>query len=190
MAVCIEVGTLGAAERYHSLEFKAQKAFSKGWNFLVAYVYIREKTQTTGFNELDTYQNNLQWLNSNQPRHRLTMAGTYELPFGKGRHILPNMPKAADAIIGGWKLTGNLHLHDRRHPALRQDELQRPGSDGSDPTPGQWFNTAAFSPIAANTFVIRCNPLQFDNLTGPSYLHAGCYAREEFSEYRDGSKRN
>ena len=31
-----EVGKLGAAERYHSLEFKAQKAFSKGWNFLGA----------------------------------------------------------------------------------------------------------------------------------------------------------
>ena len=44
MADLYEVGTLGAGERYHSLEFKAQKAFSKGWNFLVAYVYIREKT--------------------------------------------------------------------------------------------------------------------------------------------------
>ena len=47
---------LGAGERYHSLEFKAQKAFSKGWNFLGAYVYIREKTQTTSLNELDTYR--------------------------------------------------------------------------------------------------------------------------------------
>ena len=82
-----EVGTLGARERYHSLEFKAQKAFSKGWNFLAAYVYIHEKTQTTGFNEHDTYQNHLHWQNSNQPRHRFTMAGTYELPFGKGRPV-------------------------------------------------------------------------------------------------------
>ena len=38
------------------------------------------------------------------------------------------------------------------------------------PDAGKWFNTAAFSPIAANTFVIRCNPTQFDNLTGPSYF--------------------
>src|SRR5262249_9224482 len=67
-----EVGKLGAAERYHSLEFKAQKAFAKGWNFLAAYVYIHEKAQTTGLNELDTYQNNLEYQNSNQPRHRLT----------------------------------------------------------------------------------------------------------------------
>src|SRR5262249_8157795 len=46
-----EVGTLGAGERYHSLELKAQKAFAKGWNFLGAYVYIHEKSQQF-FNEL------------------------------------------------------------------------------------------------------------------------------------------
>ena len=48
-----EIGDLGAGERYHSLELKAQKAFSKGYNFLVSYVYIREKTQTNNFNDLD-----------------------------------------------------------------------------------------------------------------------------------------
>ena len=66
-------------------------------------MYIHEKAQTTGLNELDTYQNNLQYLNSNQPRHRLTLAGTYQLPFGKGRPSCANMPKVADAIIGGWQ---------------------------------------------------------------------------------------
>ncbi len=40
----------------------------------------------------------------------------------------------------------------------------------SNPSPGKWFNTAAFSPIAANTYVIRSNPMQFDNLTGPNYF--------------------
>ena len=69
-------------------------------------MYIREKTQTTGLNELDTYMNNLQYLNSNQPRHRLTLAGTYELPFGKGRPYGANMPTVADAVFGGWKITG------------------------------------------------------------------------------------
>ena len=165
-----EVGTLGAAERYHSLEFKAQKAFSKGWNFLFAYVYIREKNQTTGLNELDTYQNNLQWLNSNQPRHHVTMAGTYELPFGKGRHILANMPKAAEAIVGGWKLTGNSTY--MTGSILRFGKMNYKGGEVTvdNPTPGKWFNTSVFSPIAANTSVIRSNPTQFDNLTGPGYF--------------------
>jgi hypothetical protein len=163
-----EVGTLGASERYHSVELKAQKSFSKGWNFLGAYVYIREKTQQF-FNELDTYQNNLTYQNSNQPRHRLITAGTYEFPLGNGRHYLNNMPKLADAVIGGWRLTGVSTYSTGA--ILRFGKMNYNGQDPtiSDPSPNKWFNTAAFSPIAANTFVIRSNPLQFDNLTGPSY---------------------
>ena len=165
-----EVGTLGAAERYHSLEFKAQKAFSRGWNFLWAYVYIREKTQTTGLNELDTYQNNLQYLNSDQPRHRLTMAGTYELPFGAGKTFGRSMPKAMDIVAGGWKVTGLATYMSGA--ILRFGKMNYLGGEVTvpNPAPGRWFNTAAFSPIAANTFVIRSNPVQFDNLTGPKYF--------------------
>jgi hypothetical protein len=163
-----EVGTLGAAERYHSFELKAQKAFSKGWNFLVAYVNIREKTEAY-HNELDTYLNNMSYLNSNQPRHRWTMAGTYEIPFGKGRPMLANMPKAAEAIVGGWKVSAISTFMSGA--ILRFGKMNYSGADPtvSDPTPEKWFNTSAFSPLAANTFVIRSNPIQFDNLTGPKY---------------------
>ncbi len=165
-----EVGTLGAGERYHSLEFKAQKAFSSGWNFLWAYVYIHEKTQTTGLNELDTYRNNLQYLNSNQPRHRLTMAGTYELPLGTGKTFGKSMPRVADAIVGGWKVTGLATYMSGA--ILRFGKMNYLGGDVTvpNPSPGQWFNTAAFSQVAANTYVIRSNPMQFDNLTGPKYF--------------------
>ncbi len=116
------------AERYHSIEARVQKAFSNGWNFLGSYVYIREKTQQY-FNELDTYQDNLTWQNSNQPRHRLIMAGTYELPFGVGRPYMSHMPKVLDMLVGGWKLTGVSTYTTGAILALRQDELQRPGSD-------------------------------------------------------------
>lgn len=163
-----EVGTLGAGERYHSIELKAQKSFSKGWNFLGAYVYIREKREQF-FNELDTYQNNLTWQNSNQPRHRIVMAGTYEFPLGAGRRYLSHMPRVADALVGGWRLTGVSTYSTGA--ILRFGKLNYNGQDPTiaNPTPDKWFNTAAFSPIAANTFAIRSNPLQFDNLTGPSF---------------------
>lgn len=163
-----EVGTIGASERYHSLEVKAQKAFSKGWNFLAAYVYIREKTQQA-FNELDAYQDNLTYQNSNQPRHRFTMGGSYEFPFGAGKPYLNDKPKTVDAILGGWRLTAISTYYTGA--ILRFDKMNYNGQDPTipNPTPEKWFNTAAFSPIPANTFVIRSNPLQFDNLTGPSY---------------------
>ncbi len=163
-----EVGTLGASERYQSLELKAQKTFSKGWNLLGAYTYIREKNQQA-FSELDNYMNNLTWQNSNQPRHRFTMGGTYELPFGKGRQFFSNTNRVTDAILGGWKVTGISTYFSGA--ILRFGKMNYNGQDPtvSNPSPGKWFNTAAFSQIPANTFVIRTNPLQFDNLTGPAY---------------------
>lgn len=164
-----EVATLGASERYHSLELKAQKAYSKGYHFLVAYVFIREKTQQF-FNGLDEYQNNLTYQNSNQPRHRVTVAGSYELPFGVGRTFLKSTNRAVDAVLGGWKVTGVSTWSTGS--ILRFGTMNYDGSNPtvSNPTPEKWFNTAAFTKIAANTFVIRSNPLQFDNLTGPKYF--------------------
>ena len=66
-----EFGHCCAAERYNSLELRAQKVFSKGYNFLFSYVYIREKSQIY-FNDLDTFTSNLTWQDSDQPRHRFT----------------------------------------------------------------------------------------------------------------------
>jgi hypothetical protein len=33
-------------------------------------------------------------------------AGTYDLPFGRGRQFGSTMPKAADLIVGGWEING------------------------------------------------------------------------------------
>ena len=52
-----EIGIIGAGERYHSLELKAQKMYSQGFNFLFAYVYIREKLQINSFNDVDIFAN-------------------------------------------------------------------------------------------------------------------------------------
>ena len=162
-----EVGTLGARERYHSIELKAQKAFSRGWNFLFAYVYIREKTDRL-FNELDEYNNSLSYLNSNQPRHRITSAGSWELPFGKGKPYLSGISRAGDAFVGGWKVTGLFTY--MTGAILRFDKMIASGDPTlSDPTPQRWFDTSKLSQIPANTFVIRSNPNQWDSLTGPQY---------------------
>ena len=112
-----EFGQCCANERYNSFEIKAQKVFSKGYNFLFAYVYIREKSQIN-FNDLDVFLNQLTWQKSDQPHHRISAASTYEFPIGKGRTYMSQAPKAVDFLIGGWKLTGVMHLHVGRLPAV------------------------------------------------------------------------
>ena len=74
------------AERYNQFQLKGQRAFSNGFNFLITYVYTRERSQINNFNDLTYYTNTFQWQDSNQPRHRMNIAGTYEVPIGKGRN--------------------------------------------------------------------------------------------------------
>ena len=80
------------------------------------------------------------------------------------------MHKVADAVFGGWQLTGTSNW--TTGAILRFGKMNYNGQDVtvSNPSMQKWFNTAAFSPIAANTYVIRSNPTQFDNLTGPKYF--------------------
>jgi hypothetical protein len=169
-----ELGVLGAAERYHSLELKAQRAFSKGYNFLVTYVYIREKAQTNGFlnggvfNDQQWYSNTLTYQDSNQPHHRFNIAGTWQLPIGKGKALLGTVPKAADAIVGGWKLAGLWTFMSGDFPQFG-NAIVTGNPCISNPTPQHWFNTAAFAPVPANTYVLRSNPLQYSCLTGPKF---------------------
>src|SRR6202158_4495219 len=162
-----QVGVSGAGERYHSLEFKAQKPFSKGYNFLFAYVYIRESSERF-FNDLDTWANKLTWQASDQPRHRVTGAGTWDLPVGKGRAYLNDIPRAADAVVGGWKLAGVLTFMTGQF--LRFGNMIADGKPCiSNPTPERWVNTDAFRRVPSNTYLLRTNPLQYDCLTGPKY---------------------
>jgi hypothetical protein len=183
-----EVGTQGARERYHSIELKAQKAFSKGYNFLFAYVHIREKTDHF-FNELSQYTNDLTYLNSDQPRHRITAAGSWELPFGKGRPYLNNMPKLAEAIVGGWRVTGvytfisGAILRFNTGGADGTGKMIYNGGDPGleDPSQSAWFNKSVFSVVPSGTYVIRSNPMQFDHLRGPQYWVADTTLAKTFS---------
>jgi hypothetical protein len=156
------------------MELKAQKAFSNGYNFLVSYVYIREKAQTNGFsngqifNDLQAYNNDLVYQDSNQPRHRFNIASTWELPFGKGRTYMNTAPKVVDALVGGWKVAGLWTFMSGDFP--RFGNLIVNGNPCvSDPTPQRWFNQDAFSNPPINTYVLRTNPLQYDCLRGPHF---------------------
>src|SRR6185503_16042223 len=93
------------SNRYHALQLKVQRPFQDGYNFLVGYNYRREKT-TGYYDEVDAYLNKLTLLDSSSPHHSASIAGSYELPLGQGRHFLGNMPRVLDQVIGGWQMVG------------------------------------------------------------------------------------
>jgi len=95
--------------------------YSKGYNILFSYVYIRERNKIY-FNDADTFSSSLRWQDSDQPRHRFTAASIYELPFGKGRSYLSNVPKAVDFARRHQIIV----CHDAMYSELRFDGYRPP----------------------------------------------------------------
>jgi hypothetical protein len=180
-----QAGTCCAGERYNSLELKLQKAFSKGYNFLAAYVYVRERSQQylgsgNGVNDANVFYNQMIWQDSDQSRHHFTAAGTYEVPIGRGRMYLSKIPKAADFLVGGWKLTAMGTFLSGSYP--RFGNLLVTGNPCvANPTREHWFNTAAFSQIPANTYVLRTNPFQYDCLKSPTFQNIDATLSKTFN---------
>ncbi|HKX28347.1 MAG TPA: TonB-dependent receptor, partial [Blastocatellia bacterium] len=91
-----------ASNNFHSLQLKAEKRFSRGYSLLSHYTWSRAFNYTGTYYNVDATQ--AYGPNDNHRSHVFTLAGVWELPFGKGRKFLHNTGRAANAVIGGWQL--------------------------------------------------------------------------------------
>ena len=154
--------------RYQALQLRVQRTYSAGASVLFAYNYNRERNEAY-FNDVQQYVNQIFWLGSNNARHRLTIAGAYDVPVGKGRRIAPAMHPVLNAAVGGWQISGIYSYRSGeflRFPAA--DVTGQPNID--NPGPEKWFNTDAFR--IQTPFTIRTNPYQYEGVTGPVFWNA------------------
>ena len=70
--------------RYQALQLRAQRSYAAGASVLFAYNYNQERNEAY-FNDIQQYVHQVFWLGSNNARHRLTIAGVYDFPVGKGK---------------------------------------------------------------------------------------------------------
>jgi hypothetical protein len=161
--ITVTEGQPGGNMRYQSLQFKAQKNFSNGYSFIAGYNYHRQSDERF-FDNIAQYREEYTWIPSNAARHRLTAAGTWEIPFGRGRRFLSGAPRILDALLGGWNVTPNLFWRSGR--IVRFGSLLVTGNPHIDnPDQTHWFNKAAFALLPA--FTPRSNPWQYDDIHGP-----------------------
>jgi Carboxypeptidase regulatory-like domain len=158
----------GQKERYYSLELKAQRSFTNGWNLIAGYTYIRELAQQFDTPE-ENYLGQLVWQQSGNPHHRLSLASTYQLPFGKGRPFMNNAPRIVEGALGGWQVVGVVYANSGDYLQFGSANVI-PGCDValSNPTWQHEFNTSCFSVLGP--YSPRVNPLQYPNLRGPVFL--------------------
>jgi hypothetical protein len=111
---------------YHGLQLLAEKRYSNGLQFLVTYTYSKS------IDDSSQADDNVTWLGSfsslqdpNHPElerslstfdipHVIQFSYSYDLPIGHGKALLGNMPRWADALIGGWKTNGIWRIADGR----------------------------------------------------------------------------
>jgi hypothetical protein len=115
-----------ANSTYHGLQLLAEKRYSNGLQFLVTYTWSKS------IDDSSQADDNVTWLGSftslqdpNKPwlerslstfdiPHVIQFSYSYDLPFGHGRAFLGNMPRALEAVIGGWKTNGIWRIADGR----------------------------------------------------------------------------
>ncbi len=160
-------GQRGGKVHYQSLQIKLQKNYSQGLSLLLGYNYHFEKDQRF-YNDVAMYQQEYTWINSPASRQRLSIAGAWEIPLGKGRPYLSGVSPFLNALVGGWNLSSVLNWRSGRYMVF--DAMVANGDPHiENPGPSRWFDTSVFSQIPAYT--ARTNPWLYDGLTGPGMLN-------------------
>ena len=168
-----------AQSTYHAFTLRAEKRFSRGFSFLLAYTVSKSIDDgsgvawwqgPTGVDVLDHYNRRLersisQW----DIPQRLVISYVYELPFGKGKRFLGDLPRGLNLFIAGWQVNG-ISTFQSGTPLIVSTVLnntgiytpgQRPLNNGqsakitggsTDERLARWFDTSVFSQPPSFTF--------------------------------------
>ena len=146
--------------QYDALQSKLQKRFSHGLDFLLTYTWSKAMDNSEGGGGFaDNYHISgshgpASWDRANE----VTFEHNWDLPFGRDRKWKLGGNGAADAIAGGWRLSGTHNFGSglpfsptvSNAPLLNADFNYVFADVVGDPTVpdrnrNRWFNPAAFS---------------------------------------------
>jgi hypothetical protein len=166
---------IGARSIYHSFQLKAEKRFSHGVTFLVAYTNGKLMDDHSAISNVgaDSFRQNIydrknDWsVSANDVSQRLAVSYVWELPFGKGRLIGKGWIRPIDYVLGGWQMNGILSLEKglpltmvASNPSQSGNGTERPNNNGHSGKLGgsiksrltRYFDTTAFSTPLPFTF--------------------------------------
>jgi hypothetical protein len=156
---------------FHSLQSKIEKRFAQGVTFQLAYTWSKQMDATEFLNPGDAMP--YETISAGDRSHRVTGSGIVELPFGKGRKFVNDLPRLADTFVGGWQIA---YIFQRQSgPPIGFGNIIFTGDINNIVLPkdqrdvDRWFNTdAGFNKNAAQQLAsnIRTFPLRFSGLRG------------------------
>ncbi|MBI4904747.1 MAG: TonB-dependent receptor [Acidobacteria bacterium] len=167
----------GVDNRYKALQLRVQRRFAQGYSIVWGYNYNRESTGAF-FNAPDQYINKLTMIDAALPRHRMTLATTNDIPFGRGRRFGANVHPVLNAMLGGWSTSSIFTFYSGSF--LRFGQYDVKGTPGPSPREwSKWFDTSVFA--QATPFTPRTNPFQYEGVTGPNFWNLDSTISKNFS---------
>jgi len=174
---------------YNALQANYRHNFTRGLSVLVSYTYSKFIDNTEGTQSWAYVGNNAPANNYNLAAEKSVDAGDtphsavinyiYDLPVGKGKAFGAHLNRAADAVIGGWEVSGiatfksGIPLSVLGYNVNSYGGTPRPDLVG-DPhavhrSVHEWFNTGAFAYAPYGTF--GDTPRYFSTLRAPGYTN-------------------
>lgn len=146
---------------YNALQAKLQQQFSHGLDFLLTYTWGKALTDTEGGSvPSNSYNVRSDYGPASWDRTQtLTLEHNWDLPFGRNRYWKLGGNAIAEAVLGGWRLSG-VHTFASGEPftpvvanapLLNDPDFAQVRADVvgnwqvANPSAAEWFNPAAFS---------------------------------------------
>ena len=175
------------ASNYNSAQFEVTRRM--GGLFVNSHYTFGNAS--SNFLNLENPYNHYSWnRDAFNSRHRFVFNSTFDLPMGKGRSHLANLPKAADLVIGGWQVGWIGYWQSGQYftPTFAGSDPSNTNSLGGIPdrvgngtisSPGadRWFDAAAFAVPPQGRFgnsgvnVVAGPPLNLHHLSAVKDFH-------------------
>jgi hypothetical protein len=153
----------GGIHRLNALDLAVERKYTKGLTFQAGYTLTKALSDVGDDGEDASIENPYNRSRdmgnvSFTPRQRFNANLLYEIPFGRGKRFGTNLPRLADALIGGWQTTmtqvlqtgqfltptfSGVDVTNTRYTATRPDLVG--DWHVSNQTIEHWFNPSAFA---------------------------------------------
>ena len=182
---------------YNSLQVTYNHRVSKGLTALVSYTYSKFLDNVEGNNGW-SYNGAANWgavanyyniageksVDAGDIPQALVASYVYNLPIGRGKAVGSGMSRVADAVVGGWELSGIATFKDGIPLSVFGNNWNSYGGDPrpdivgnpkpahqtiSSTVPNSWANSSAFAYAAYGTFGTASRYLS--DLRGPHYTN-------------------
>ena len=171
--------------QYDALQTKIQKRFANGFSVLGAYTFSKLFEDTSFWGPEISGPIPEHKLGGEDRPHKLSIASIYDLPIGRNKKFFAKMPKALDAVLGGWELTGQFTIQSGA-PIVFNDTSFYDGADfhlsRDERTLARWFDISHFVKFPNSNDDISLFPAW----TGVQYLPGANYRPSGPNDPRNG----